>query len=222
MLAESVYRTEDVEPPDRFDYWRQQLARMSAPFEGRTDPDDFRAELRVVPLGELQLWTMECQPILVRRSPRLVRPSDSEPDHLSPPFGDAAPGARADGGGEFRPQCLVLQDCAQPGLLRVITDDPRQRTCRAGAVVPRQAVPLTPDKDRRLTDRRMPGREGVGALLVQFLAGVAADTGVYRRPAPGPGRRSAGGRRRHRGPRGPARRLLDDRLTVPPRVLPAG
>ncbi|MBP0451174.1 helix-turn-helix domain-containing protein [Kitasatospora sp. RG8] len=182
MLAETVFRTEDVAPPDRFEYWRQQVARMIAPFEARTGhAADFRAELRVLPLGELALWTMEHPPMTALRSSRLVRASDDPELYiLSLPFNDAASVVRSDGLGAYRPYDLVLQDSAQPNVLRVSTDDPGQRISGAWVTVPRRALPLPPDKVAGLKARRMPGDEGVGALLVQLLAGIAADTGVYR------------------------------------------
>ncbi|MFF2751718.1 hypothetical protein ACFVVA_40035 [Kitasatospora sp. NPDC058048] len=66
MLDESVYRTEDVEPPDRFEYWQHQLTRMIAPFDVRTEHRaDFRSEVRILPLGDLALWTMEHPPLVL-------------------------------------------------------------------------------------------------------------------------------------------------------------
>ncbi|MFE7530592.1 helix-turn-helix domain-containing protein [Kitasatospora sp. NPDC057542] len=182
MLEETVYRTEDVEPPDRFDHWRDQLTRMIAPFDARTEHTaDFRAEVRVLPLGDLVLWTMEHPPVTARRPPGLVRSStDPELYLLSLPFEDATSAVRSDSLGGYHPHDLVLQDSTRPSLLQANTDDPRQRIRGAWLTVPRQALPLPPDKVAGLIARRMPGGEGVGALLVQLLNGIAADTGAYR------------------------------------------
>ncbi|WP_316520567.1 AraC family transcriptional regulator [Kitasatospora brasiliensis] len=182
MLAESVFRTEDVEPPDRFDYWRDHITRLIAPFDARTEHTaDFRAELRVLPLGDLSLWTMENPPLTAHRPSPLIR-SSSDPELylLSLPFDDATTAVRSDGLGGYRPHDLVLQDSSRPNLLQVSTDDPRQRIRGAWLTVPRQALPLPPDRIDQLTARRMPGDAGVGALLVHLLGGIAADTGAYR------------------------------------------
>ncbi|MER7579029.1 helix-turn-helix domain-containing protein [Kitasatospora sp. NPDC097691] len=182
MLTETVFRTEDVAPPDRFEYWRQHVARMIAPFEARTaHAADFRAEMRVLPLGDLALWTMENPPMTARRSARLVRSSDDPELYLlSLPLGEAANAVRSDGLGPYRPHDLVLQDSAQPNVLQVCTDDPRQRIRGAWVTVPRQALPLPPHRVADLTARRLPGDDGMGALLVRLLTGITADTGVYR------------------------------------------
>ncbi|MFJ9446204.1 helix-turn-helix domain-containing protein [Kitasatospora sp. NPDC101235] len=179
MLTESVYRTEDLEPSDRFEYWRNQLSGMSAPFEASTEhAADFRAELRILTLGELRLWGMETPSSTIRRPSRLIRSSDPEFYLLSLPF--TGPAARDDGRGEWHPQELVLHDSTRPTFLRVSTEDPRQRIRGAWLTVPRQALPIPPDRIRTLIARRMPGNAGMGALLVQLLTGIAADTGAYR------------------------------------------
>ncbi|MEU3565467.1 helix-turn-helix domain-containing protein [Kitasatospora sp. NPDC006786] len=181
MLDETVHRTEDVAPPDRLEYWRHRLSEMSAPIEASTGhAADFRAELRVLTLGEMQLWNMESPSITVRRPARLIRSSDPEFYLLSLPFPGAGPAARHDGHGEWRPQDLVMYDSVRPIALQVSTDDPRRQIRGAWLTLPRQAVPLPPDKVAGLIARRMPGGEGVGALLVQLLNGIAADTGAYR------------------------------------------
>ncbi|RGD58946.1 helix-turn-helix domain-containing protein [Kitasatospora xanthocidica] len=182
MLTESVYRTEDVEPRDRFEYWQQQLVRLIAPFDVRTEHRaDFRSEVHILPLGDVALWTMEHPPLAARRSPRLIRSStDPELYLFSLPFGDSATAVRSDGLGAYRPHDVVLQDSARPLLLQASTDDPRQRVRGGWLTVPRQALPLSPDRIGALTARRMPGGTGVGALLVQLLAGIAADPGAYR------------------------------------------
>ncbi|MFD0351112.1 hypothetical protein ACFQ0M_43960 [Kitasatospora aburaviensis] len=161
MLTESVFRTEDVAPTDRFDCWHQQLAEMSAPFDVRTEhAADFRAELRIVTLGEVRFWTMEHPPITLRRPPKLLRPTDPELYHLSLPFGGPARVVRSDGRGDCSPHDVVLHDSARPALLRLSTDDPEQRITGAGVIIPRHVLPLPPGRVGRLTDQRLPGREG--------------------------------------------------------------
>ncbi|MFG2904388.1 helix-turn-helix domain-containing protein [Kitasatospora sp. NPDC048286] len=181
MLAESVYRTEDVEPSDRFEHWRHRLAGMNAPIEASSEhAADFRAELRVLTLGELRLWNMESPPITVRRPTRLIRSSDPELYLFSVPIADAGPAARSDDRGEWRPRDLVMYDSTRPIALRVSTDDPSRRIRGAWLSLPRQALPLPPGRTDTLIARRMPGDTGVGALLVQLLTGIAADPGAYR------------------------------------------
>ncbi|MEO3875231.1 helix-turn-helix domain-containing protein [Nonomuraea sp. B12E4] len=53
------------------------------------------------------------------------------------------------------------------------------------ALIPRTLVPLPPNKVDRLLATRLPGQDGVGALLVQFLARLAADSASFR-PTDGP------------------------------------
>jgi hypothetical protein len=84
MLIETVCRTEDLPAADRFEYWRELISRTYAPMDLSSDgTDGFRAHQRLIRLGALSVWPAEFQPLVYRRTPKLVRQSDPEVYHLT-------------------------------------------------------------------------------------------------------------------------------------------
>ncbi|MGH3915938.1 MAG: hypothetical protein ACRDTC_21395 [Pseudonocardiaceae bacterium] len=79
MLCETVFRSEDVAPADRFDHWRQHISRSLWLTEMTTDHEsDFRASQRILNLDAVQLCTMEYLPMTTRRTEKLIRQSDPQ------------------------------------------------------------------------------------------------------------------------------------------------
>ncbi|MEU2775610.1 AraC family transcriptional regulator [Streptomyces sp. NPDC007162] len=177
MLTQTVFRSEDLPVADRFDAWCEIMGRVYAPMKMTSEfAADFRAHLRCIPLGEVTVYPTTFQQTTFRRTPRLIRQSDPEAYHLSVLL-DGEGGTAWDGHeAAYRPLDLHIVSTSLPHE----TWSGRLPATIVGVEIPRAALPLPCGRADRAIGRQMSGREGVGALLTQFLTHVAADVGSYR------------------------------------------
>lgn len=186
MLNEKTFSTQDVLASDRLDRWRDHVSRTYVPAEVDSDHEvDFAASQRVLALGAVQLWTMEHPPMTLKRTRKLIRRSDPGLYHLSLPLHGTMRLSGSDREAHHEPYDLVLHDTSRPHRMRAIAGHGDGTVLGTGLFIPRKVLPLPENAVDGLLMRRLPGREGVGALLVQFLTQVARDSGSYR-PADGP------------------------------------
>ncbi|MFC9623223.1 helix-turn-helix domain-containing protein [Streptomyces sp. NPDC056930] len=186
MLVETVLRTEDVPPKERFDRWREHLSRTHGPAEIHSaDVTDFPASQRILSLGAMRVWTMEHPPMTVHRTPELIRQADPGLYHLSLPLCGRMRMTRPGREAEYHPCDLVLQDTSHPYLMRAAAEGRTGTVLSTGLLVPRELLPLPKCGVDRLIDRPMSSRTGIGALLAQFLTRLAADAHSYE-PCDGP------------------------------------
>jgi AraC-like DNA-binding protein len=168
----TVFRSEDVPAEDRFDHWRQVIGRTRASDVISAHSADFWAESRLLELGPVTVCPMSFLPTRYRRSSTMVRQSDPELYHLTLLVDGSLTLDHAGRTDTFRPRDLHLADSSRPYDLRP-TDD---RECRAfkgvGVDFPKVLLPLPPHQVRELLGRGLSGREGIGALLADFLLGL--------------------------------------------------
>ncbi|WP_189959365.1 helix-turn-helix domain-containing protein [Streptomyces alanosinicus] len=177
MLDEMVFRSEDVCAADRFDYWSELLGRTHAPMELRSDhADDFRASQRVLDLGAITVWTHTFQPLVFRRTPKLIRQSDPETYHLSLVVRGSGVSVWRHRETEYKPYDLFINSSS---LLNDVysTGDPVQSVALE---VPKALLPLPRDVAGRIVGAPVSAREGMGALLAQFLTQLIADPAAYQ------------------------------------------
>ncbi|GAA2809877.1 helix-turn-helix domain-containing protein [Kitasatospora sp. CM 4170] len=186
MLTERVFRTEAVPAADRFDYLCEHISSMYAPAEvRREDMANFPAESRALDLGGVQLWTKEHPPLTLHRTPGLIKHGDPGLYHLSLPLRGRLEVAGLDAEIGYGPSDLVIHNTARPVVMHSRGDRPQERIRSTGLSIPRQLLPFPASRVDLLFNRRLSGREGIGALLVQFLAQLTDDCGPYR-PSDGP------------------------------------
>lgn len=78
------FRSEDLPPAERFDYWCELLSKTHAPMALSSDyAADFTARQRLIRLGGVSLWPTTFQPLVFDRTPKLIEESDPEAIHLS-------------------------------------------------------------------------------------------------------------------------------------------
>jgi hypothetical protein len=78
-VTEFEFNSEDVPVPDQFPYAHELMSRLPASVEVSSEHSTgFRLYQRTLQLDTLQAWTMTNQPMVVRRSARLIRQSDPE------------------------------------------------------------------------------------------------------------------------------------------------
>ncbi|MFG2531430.1 helix-turn-helix domain-containing protein [Streptomyces sp. NPDC048516] len=186
MLGEMVFRSDDVAPADRFDYWREQVVGSFMPMEVLSDHvTDFAVSQRIVDLGAVRLRTTEHTPMTLRRTAQLVRRSDPEHYHLSLATSGSAKVVDPGGDAWYGVGDLIIMDTSRPHHVEMDSGESQDQVRGTGLFVPRELLPLPAKGVEKLINRPMSGREGVGALLAQFLTQVCRDSGSYR-PADGP------------------------------------
>ncbi|MGW7024619.1 helix-turn-helix domain-containing protein [Streptomyces decoyicus] len=182
MLNEMVFRSEDVPAEDRFDYWQERMEQTHAPLHLSSDhADDYRATQRVLELGAVSVWPATFQPLILRRTPKLIRQSDPEVYHLSLLLRGTGAASWGHREAQYSPYGLHCNDSSLPYEIHTSGEMIRS----VGLEIPKALVPLRHARANRLIGHPMQGREGIGGLLAQFLIQLTADTSVYQ-PGDGP------------------------------------
>ncbi|MGA5700578.1 helix-turn-helix domain-containing protein [Peterkaempfera bronchialis] len=182
MLSETVFRSEDFPVGDRFDAWQACTSGMHAPLElSREQGGDFRAEARLIELGAVSVWPATFEQHIWRRTPKLIRQSDPELYHLSLVLRGEVQVSWGRRYATHRAYDFHTNDSARPWEIRTSEG----LISSVGIEVPKVLLPLPRHKVDRVIGQRMSGREGIGALLAQFVTQLAASTDSYQ-PADAP------------------------------------
>lgn len=186
MLIETAFCTRDVLPHDRFSCWREHISQTHVPMDVEGDRTACTTvSQRILALGAVQLWTMEHSPMTLRRTQKMIQQSDPELYHLSLNLRGTMGLSSSDHEAEYEPYDLVLHDTSRPHHIRATTSHGEDTILGTGLFIPRKLLPLPDDAIDSLIMRQLSAREGIGALLAQFLTQVSGDSGSYR-PDDGP------------------------------------
>ncbi|SES21165.1 transcriptional regulator, AraC family [Streptomyces sp. yr375] len=177
----TVFRSEDVPAEDRFDYWRELVGRTRSSEIISDHAADFWAEHRLMELGPVTVSRMSFRPTRYRRTPQMVRRSDPELYHLTLLTDGGLALDHAGRASTFTPRDLHLADSSQPYDVRSAADD-RQGPVVGGMAVdfPKVLLPLPPHRVRELLGRGLPGQDGIGVLLAEFLLGLERQADVLQ------------------------------------------
>lgn len=182
LLNEMVFRSDDVPVPDRFDYWVELLGRSHAPMELHSEyADNFQASQRVLDLGDVTAWSLAFQPLVFRRTPKLIRQSDPETYHLSLVVRGTGAGVWPHRETQYKPYDLLINSSSLPNDVHSIGAP----VSTVAVEIPKALVPLPRDVARRIVGMPLSAREGMSALLARFLVQLVEDTASYQ-PADGP------------------------------------
>lgn len=171
MLVQEL-RTEAVPPAERWDLWQDIATRTHLPNLLRSErSDDFRAAMRVLPLGELQIAELDLPQLDTVRTPRTIRRFDPEVYQINCQLtGDG--GAAQDGNeSAFGVGHLVLIDSSLPYDVRINRTSERATTVVVS--VPRARLLLPSRALRRLLAVPVPVGRGMSGTLYRWLADVA-------------------------------------------------
>ncbi|MFF3866543.1 helix-turn-helix domain-containing protein [Micromonospora sp. NPDC001898] len=181
-------RTETVDtaalpPAERWPFWVDMSARVSAPIAFASDhAADFRGRARLVDLGGgIQLTRFRYQSLIGRRTARLIRQADPEVYQIPLTVaGNSAISARrrdtAMGSGDF-----ALIDWGRPhDIMHASRHHGREDAASATVVISRALLPLDADKVDRLSAVRISGTQGPGALLAQHLHRITRSPEQFR------------------------------------------
>lgn len=175
-VIETVFRSEDVPAADRLERWRELVQRAHAPVQlDSQHRGDFRASQRMLEFGGVTVWPCRFQPVRFLRTPKLVRQSDPERVNLSLPTLGKLNVTRDDREAVYAPFSFCVIDSSRPVDVRVGV--PHEGI---GFDVPRALLPLPADSISQLSGYRLSAREGIGALLADFLTRLSTDTDSFR------------------------------------------
>lgn len=178
MVTLTEFGTVGVARGERFGKWCDLTANTLVPSTLRSDhEDDFRASLRVVDLGVVQVSALTYPSLVTSRPTRLIRKSD--PESLQMMF-NLHGGHRMIHGGRDATSITgqtLLYDTSRPWYGWAHADPGPVQGLHLQ--LPRTMVPLKANRLRSLIARPLPGTEGVGALLAGYLRQIIADTDSY-------------------------------------------
>ena len=171
----TVFHSADLPQTERLARFDDFLLHSDHPMRVTdTTPEPFRATARALDLGPVNIVELTCSPSLVRRSPAMIRQADPELCSVVFPRRGALRVTQNGREALLGERDLALYDSSRPFSVCMAG---RGTVTLVRAHVPRALLPLSARHTDRLLGTRLPGREGVGALLTQFLGDVAAGQG---------------------------------------------
>ncbi|MES4904222.1 MULTISPECIES: helix-turn-helix domain-containing protein [unclassified Streptomyces] len=182
-MIETVFRTEDVPVADRFDRWREHMAKTHVPMELVThDPDEFQAEQRHLGLGAVSVIPASfVQPLVFRRTPELVRRSDPQTYRLMLLLSGTGIVAANRRTVPYRPYDVLVLDSSRPFEL---STGPHSINS-VGIELPKALLSLPSGKAERVVGRTLSGREGTGLLLRNTVTHLISNADQHA-PSEGP------------------------------------
>lgn len=161
-------RLADQAPGDRLEYWRTTLCEAFVPLEPRPAGDTGRpidGTLRCGELGIVQVCEVSGSSQTVHRGPAQIRRGD--PEYLKVAVQLDGRGVLSQDGREavLEPGDFTAYDSSRPFSLGF--DDAFRMLV---LMCPRAAVTISPAELGAVTSVRIPGGEGIGALVSPFLA----------------------------------------------------
>lgn len=181
MVLVTEFRTKDLPVAERFGSWHDMTASTLIPNAIRSDHEaDFRASARVLDLGGMQVSALAYPSLETRRTPKLIRSSDPECYQLMLNLRGShrlLQGGRDTTSG---PGEVMLYNTSRPWQGWAAADQDSVGTVRGVMVqFPRALLPLPANKVDQLTAVRLPGREGMGAVLSGYLTQLTAGATAY-------------------------------------------
>ncbi|BAU82543.1 araC-family transcriptional regulator [Streptomyces laurentii] len=184
MLPEMTFRSADLPPADRFEYWQALMSETHAPMDLRSERSaNLRVNQRNIPLGDMTVYPLKCESdsLTFLRTPKLIEKSDPEAYHLSlvkHGAGVVTLGRDTIAHSAFE---YHTSDTSRPfeidtglGSFELI-----------GIEVPKALLPLPSRTAGQAIGKRISARAGVGALLATFLTHVTGESHSYQ-PADAP------------------------------------
>lgn len=166
-------RSEDLPIADRFEWWREQVAKDVAPTVSSSPcADDFRAVVTYAELGPVYLSVLSYPELRAVRTPAMIRRSDPERYGVTLVTRNGLWHAQRDGDCRVGAGDMLVFDSSQPYDTRVLSAG-----STGGLVmlnVPKTALPLRQGQMNGLLAQRLPGDSGMNTVLAGYLDGLAA------------------------------------------------
>ncbi|MFC4017815.1 helix-turn-helix domain-containing protein [Micromonospora sp. GCM10011542] len=174
MLHRNTIDTSVVPPGERFGMWLDLVARTSAPLRIESPrAHDFTALADFIDLGPIQLVNYRYPSMDATRTRKLVRRSDPEVYVLALTTGGLGLSSQSDRRSEIRAGEFTFYDASRPHEVNHHASDPDHGLATSiVTLIPHAALPLPPQRVAPLFAAHLSGKEGIGALLAQFLIQV--------------------------------------------------
>jgi AraC-like DNA-binding protein len=180
----TAYDNRALPAADRVPHWHDHMSRALAASDLHVHrPSDFRASMRFLDLGAVQVSHLSLSTMRFHRTPKLIR--DSDPEQLCAGLILSGRQALSQHGRDALPGLydLVLYDTSHPHQGWVSNGEGL-----AGNLVvqiPRSLLALPVKSVLGLTAVSLPTQRGVAALLAQFMLRLSQDADQFR-PTDGP------------------------------------
>jgi AraC-like DNA-binding protein len=178
-MIETVFQSDDSQPEDSLAKFDEIQVNSPHPMRVTSDnPANFFATARSLNLAETNVVELTCSTLDVRRTPKMVREFDPELCSILFSLHGRIGVTQAGQEATLSGQDFALYDSRYPFTVRVAADGETARLVRAH--IPRSLLPLQDQQINKLLAVPLPGKEGVGALLTQFLTRLVTDASSYR------------------------------------------
>ncbi|MFB6516698.1 helix-turn-helix domain-containing protein [Streptomyces sp. NPDC056401] len=167
----SVVSSGGVPAGERFDWYADIISREVMPAALSSErPADFQGEAAVVDLGPLRASKFTLSPLRSRRTPALIRRGDPEQYQLALLRSGVTSMSQQRNACTVGAGDLMLWDTSLPSDNTMHADGGRVRATIL--MLPRDVLPLRPERLERLLARRIPGDRGIAAILASFMAAL--------------------------------------------------
>jgi len=185
-MISTVFHSDGLLPEHRLARFDEFQVESAHPMRVRSDePERFRAMARSLDLAAVNVVELSCSPSEVWRTARLVRQFDPEVYSVLFPLNGQVTVVQAGREATLSTRDFALYDSWHPFQIRIDADanDAMARLVRVQ--VPRASLPLPAGRLDSMLATSLPGQDGVGGLLTQFLTSLTTDSATYR-PADAP------------------------------------
>ncbi|MER5643754.1 helix-turn-helix domain-containing protein [Streptosporangium sp. NPDC002524] len=172
------FTTEVVAAPERFALWQEVAAQSHVPNRHRSDDhDDFRARIRVMDLGPLQVSALAYPHLEIARTAKVIRQTDSEVYQINYFLSGGGTVSQAGHDAVFRSGDLVVVDSSRVfhADVHALPDDWSNLVVQC----PRELMPLPERTMRNLVGVPIDGRSGMGGMLARWLTDLNARAGEF-------------------------------------------
>jgi len=186
---DTLFTTDDLPTADRFECYRDMLGTLPVPVDIRTrQPDDFSVRMaaaRLGPVTVVRLDSRTAEPYQVDRTPALIRRSDPEAYRLVLNCRGRSALTHAGRDAALGPRDLALYDTSLPfsgwrGSARSSSGSGSGSDVWVMATFPRPLLAIPRLRVEKIVGARLPGHDGLGALMSGFLARLAFNAAPCR------------------------------------------
>jgi AraC-like DNA-binding protein len=178
-MISTVFQSDDLLPEHRLARFDEFQVESRHPMRVRSDePARFHAVARSLDLADVNVVELSCAPSEVWRTTRLIRQFDPDVYSILFPIRGRLTVVQAGREAALSDLDFALYDSRHPLRIGIEADDDRAKLVRVQ--VPRTALPLPAQRLESVLAVPLPGRDGVGALLTQFLTRLTVDSCSYQ------------------------------------------
>ncbi|BAU81314.1 hypothetical protein SLA_0359 [Streptomyces laurentii] len=169
----SFMSTDGIPPEERLDWYSDIVSREVMPAALSSErPAEFQGESAVLDLGDVRATRASMSPLRSRRTAAMIRRGDPEQYQLALLLKGTVSLT------QHRNECttgvgdLMLWDTSRPSDCRMPAEDGRVRV--SILMLPRNVIPLRPQRLDRMLARRIPGNTGMAAILASYMTSIEA------------------------------------------------